>query len=436
MVLQLQPNGGEPLRARSFVLALVAALCAVSVVLVVSRDHNSSSKPHSKVVLVLPSNNKPESETPVDPRLIKALNQFTFELFAEIVKGEEGNNVFVCPPSMAMSLSMVYNGAKGETKKAMADALQVQGLSVNDLNKAYSDLLENLNAPGPGVQIQIANGVWGDNSCVFKRDFMNVCKNSYGADIYKADLASRATVDHVNQWVSDKTKGRIDSIVDRFGPQTIMSLINAVYFDAAWAYPFEKSKTKPGKFILVNGEQVNVPMMSAFRGTSYLMGEGFKAMDLPYKGDRYSMYVFAPDSPSGLPDFISRLNQQSWTKWLSSFDNGNATVSLPRFNLDCEMKDNMKSALSSLGMSAAFEPARADFTGISGQKSWIGEVVQKTGLTVNENGTIAAAASEVEMWACDGSVEITARHPFLCAVVDDKTDLILFMGAVYNPTKS
>jgi len=335
-----------------------------------------------------------------------------------------------------VALSMLYNGAGGATRTAMADALQLKGMNVESLNKASSALIANLNSPGPGIRVRVANAIWAGSGDQLKPDFMDINKRYYGARVSAVDFTDPATVGKVNAWVRDKTAGRIPQIVSAFDPLTILCLTNAVYFDGAWMVPFERSETKEADFTLADGNRVRVPMMTQNEAMYYVENDEFRATYFPYSGLRFRMYVFVHGKPDGLAGFVQGLSSARWKAWLAEFGRSNGTHGLPRFTMEYQADQTMQAALKTLGMADAFDRERADFSALSTRKSWIGQVVHKTGLVVNETGTIAAAASAAMAVACVGRAEVIADRPFFCAIEDSKTGLIVFMGLIYDPTQT
>ena len=334
-----------------------------------------------------------------------------------------------------MTLSMAASGAKGETRQEILKALHLEGLSAKDISKAASALMDVLNAPGSGVQVHMANVVIAKQGLSLNQDFLSTAQSNYGAKTFSVDFASPAAAAKVNDWVKQETLGRIDSIVDQFDPGTCVSLVDAVYFDGSWTSPFEKKRTKNSRFALSGGKEETVPLMSQWRAMAYIKGPGFQATDIGYGKTRWRMFLFVPDSANGLPAFVERLQVKNWDKWLAKPEFRNGTVGLPRFSTNYRADEELKSALCSFGMASAFDSGRADFSGMrSGGGAWIGEIAHKTGLVVNEAGTVAAAVSEASViMGIDKEPRVVADRPFFFAICDNKTGLILFMGAIVNP---
>lgn len=380
--------------------------------------------------------NKPVGDK-FDSRLASANTRFGFNLFAEVAKQSTGKNIFISPASVSLCLAMAYNGAEAETKQAMARALEVQGLSLDELNRAYADLKAALENPDPKVQLQIANSLWARSGLVFKPDFIQRNKQFFGAEVTELNFNDPSAPATINQWVSDKTKGKIRKIVDSISPDSILFLINAIYFKGSWTKEFDKGKTKEDAFTLGSGSQKRLPMMSASGNYRYYENDDFQAVSLPYGGGRASMYIFLPKA-AGLAAFQKKLSTANWESWMKEFNEMEGDLSLPRFKVEYEI--TLNDALKALGMGVAFDGARANFRGMieSTQNVFISQVKHKTFAEVNEEGTEAAAVTSTEMRATSvmrprQKFHMVVDHPFFCAIRDNTTGTVLFMGSITDP---
>ena len=379
-----------------------------------------------------------ESSAAVDSRLVSANTGFGFKLFGELVKEEPKSNVFISPASVALALSMTYNGAAGGTRQAMAKALELRGMSLGDVNKANAALLANLQAPGPGVKLAIADSLWARKGIRFKPDFMQRNKDYYRAQVTSLDFTDPRAPSTINAWVSRKTQGKIKEIVQRINPAEILFLINAVYFKGTWARKFDKANTKEGTFTLPGGRKKRVMMMSRTGKCKYYAGQNFEAISLPYGQGRVSMYIFLPNKNSSLSVLYKELNAKNWETWVSGFQDISVHVVMPRFKLEYETE--LKRALTALGMGIAFDGPRADFSAMCPIPPmlpvYVSKVRHKTFVEVNEEGTEAAAVTSVGM-AGTGMptppLDFIVDRPFFCAIRDNKTGTILFMGSIVEP---
>jgi len=380
------------------------------------------------------------SQNTVDSRLTAASSRFSFKLYNELLKRRAGNNnTFVSPPSVMLALAMTYNGAAGSTREAMARTLEVEGMSLEDVNRAFADLKSALAPADPKVQLKIANSLWVRNGFTLNPAFIERNKQHYAAEIANLNFADPAAPKTINSWVSKNTEGKIDKIIDQISDGDVLFLINAIYFKGQWQFEFKKENTKSDVFRLAGGEQKQVPMMSQSSHYLYYKGKDFQSVVLPYGTGRVSMYVFLPDEQKGLDQFEKDLTPENWDTWMRSFQFYPGDLMLPRFKVEWESELN--EPLKALGMAEAFD-ARADFSqmakGNSGNGLFISEVRQKSFCEVNEEGTVAAAVTSVTTSLA--SVQqprekfvMKVDRPFFFAIRDNLTGVVLFMGSVTNP---
>jgi serpin B len=372
----------------------------------------------------------------VNPKLVKANTQFGFKLFSEILKQDGQDNVFVSPSSVAIALSMTYNGASGETQKAMAKALQIQGLSLSELNQANADLKTGLENADPSVQIAIANSLWAREGVSFNSGFIDRNQTFYNANVKTLDFNSAAAPGEINNWVKESTRGRISQIVEQIRSDQVMFLLNAVYFKGKWTDEFDKKQTKTRPFYLADGTQKQHPLMQQKGKYRYYENEQFQAVSLPYGSEQMSLYVFLPNEKSNLSTFYKTLTEKNWQTWMEQFSQRQGSIQIPRFKLSYDTE--LKEALSALGMGVAFDRSKANFSNLSNATTNIDEVKHKTFVEVNEEGTEAAAVTSVGITVTSVQVEtppfeMVVNRPFFCAIRDNKTGEILFMGSIVNP---
>lgn len=371
----------------------------------------------------------------VDSTLVDANTKFGFKLFQEVLKQDRNKNVFVSPTSIAIALSMTYNGASGETQQAMANALELQGMSLQDINQANNTLKTSLENADPAVQMSIANSLWARQGISFKPEFIQKNQQFYGAKVTELDFANPDSSNIINSWVKDNTRGKIDKIVDKIQSDDVLFLINAIYFKGNWTKKFDKSQTTEHPFNLQNGSQKQQPMMSQSGKYRYYENDSFQAVSLPYGKGRMSLYVFLPNTTTNLDTFQQQLNSENWQQWMNQFQMRQGSLQLPRFKFDYEIKLN--EALKSLGMSIAFSPS-ASFDNMTSASVAINEVKHKTFVEVNEEGTEAAATTSVGVALTSARMpeapfKMIVDRPFFCAIRDNQTGTILFMGSIKDP---
>lgn len=381
--------------------------------------------------------NKVTENRKVDPRLIDASNQFGFALLHQLQEAEDAKNLLLSPASITLALAMTYSGAAGETEQAMAKAMSLQGMSKEEMNQAVLDLRQSLQSIDPKVELTIANSLWARQGVSFKREFLDTNRQYFGAQVSVLDFADPEAPQTINRWVDANTKGKIKKIVDNISPRTVMFLLNAIYFNGKWQKPFDKSLTQEKPFHLANGEQKRVPMMAQTGKFPYLKGEGFQMVSLPYGAGRLSMVIALPDEGVSLSEWLKSLDAKSWKEWTSRLVSTDGELQLPRFK--SEYDKTLNDALKSLGMAVAFEPNRADFSGMRDERDlFIEKVHHKAVVEVNEEGTEAAAVTSVQVGITSVQqprppFKMVVDRPFFFAIRDTRTGMVLFMGAVYEP---
>ena len=370
-------------------------------------------------------------ETVDDPdvsSVASANTRFGFKLLQDLRERDSGANIFISPLSISIALTMTYNGAVGETEHAMAEVLEIEGLDRDAVNHSNAALRNSLENPDPKVEISIANSIWSRQGVEFNADFLERNRVFFGAEIASLDFSAPQATETINEWVNTNTNGKIEKIVDRISPQTLLFLINAIYFKGNWQDEFDKSQTRPGIFHLSDGNEKRVEMMRREGEYPYFRGENFEATSLPYGDGRLGMYIFLPNRDSNLNKFLGNLNAGNWGDWISQFQDRRHDMMLPRFKLEYEV--SLNDTLEALGMGIAFGSG-ADFSGM-GPSLFISEVKHKTFVEVNEEGTEAAAVTAVVGVKSVPSV-FRVDRPFFFAIYDTEMETVLFMGVVTEP---
>ena len=376
---------------------------------------------------------------PIDGSVVTANTQFGFNLFDEIRKTEQDKNIFISPFSVSLALAMTLNGAAAETEQAMTNTLQLQGLDSEAINVGYAGLRHTLLIADPKVTLAIANSLWTRQGVSFNQSFLQRNAQFFGAEISALDFTDPRTVETINQWVDTNTNGKITKILDEIDPAAVLFLINAIYFKGTWQREFDPSETQEGPFHLAKGDVKQVPMMRQERQYPYYRGENFQAISLAYGDGQMRMYIFLPDGESDLNSFLENLNAENWENWMSRFHGQDVSLVMPKFKLEYERKLN--DTLKALGMDIAFAPNLADFSRMApleilGKNLYIGEVLHKTFVEVNEEGTEAAAVTSVGVRATSvppPPIPFTIDRPFFFAIRDNQTKTVLFMGVLMEP---
>jgi serpin B len=375
--------------------------------------------------------------------LVEGNTAFAFDLY-QALRGQEGN-LFYSPYSISLALAMTYAGARNETAQQMADTLHFL-LEQDKLHPAFNWLAAELASRGEGAagkdekgfRLNIVDAIWGQEGYEFLSDFLDVLADNYGAGLRTLDFItepeeSRVTI---NDWVSNQTEGRIEDLIppDMIDEFTRLILTNAIYFNAAWKYPFNGNITADGPFHLLDGGQVTVPMMHQGTSFGYARGSGYQAVELLYDGDELSLVILLPASGK-FAAFEQALQTQKVSDIIEGLQSKLVDLTMPRFEFDSQF--SLKDTLTDMGMTDAFSPDDADFSGMTRDSElFIADVVHKAFVSVDEAGTEAAAATAVVIPVGDGfepPVEVTVDRPFIFLIRDIETGAILFIGRVLDP---
>ena len=391
-----------------------------------------------------PAPAKPITVTANVQGIAAADNNFGFNLYQQVLTQDKDKNVFISPASIAMALTMAYNGADKETATAMATTLNLSGLDLTKVNKVNADLMQLLKN-NQNAQVNIANSMWANKDFQFDVDFVKTNQTSFSAELQTLDFSDAKSADVINAWVNKQTNGKIQTIVSNgIPPQTILYLINAVYFKSNWAEQFEKSLTQDKDFQLADGTTKKVPTMSQGGSYQYAENNDFQAVQLPYKDNKTKMYVFLPSKKSTLAIFQNSLTPDNWKKWLTQFKDREGDLQIPKFKTEHEI--TLNEALKAVGMEIAFDDMKANFTKMvkvrPDQNVYIAEVLHKTFVQVDETGTEAAAVTSVRMGTTSIGIdeptkrfEMIVDRPFFFVIRNEETGLNLFMGSILDPTK-
>jgi serpin B len=367
-------------------------------------------------------------------------SDFATRLYDKLARSEAGNNLFLSPFSIQVALAMCAVGAKGETRKVMADLIGAPS-SVDEQNRQYAELLKSVNGEGERpYQLATANALWRQQGYHFKADFQEAIADFYDGALHEVNFLAMPdeAVKTINTWVSDKTGGKIKDLIQRdlIDQDTRLILTNAIYFKGTWEAEFEKGNTVKEDWHGAGGVR-KVPMMHQESGYLYYEGDDFQALDLPYNGAQLSMLVVLPREKDGLTALENRLAAEGIYGQVTTRLRHEETVmlSLPRFKMETAL--TLKPVLCALGAELAFSGG-ADFSGIGNEPLAISEVIHKAFVEVNEEGTEAAAATGVAMALCAAVMPsqpkvFQADHPFLFFIRDRSTNTVLFSGRVVDP---
>jgi serpin B len=383
--------------------------------------------------------------TAAEAGAVRASNAFAFDLLREVgaEAAHRGRNLVLSPYSGMAALSMTVNGAAGATRAGMQQALGVAGQTAEQNNATFRDLTAYLLGADRRVTVRTANSVWAAEGFPVRPEFAQTVRTFYDAEARTARFGTAEATRAINAWASEKTEGRITKLFDDGQPDAsyVMLLMNALYFKGEWAARFDAARTRPAPFRLADGSTANVPMMSrdeAAIRTAFV--EGAQVGELAYGGGAYAMAVVLPPPGTSVEAYAAGLTPARWDALVGALQDATLPVQLPRFALKGRSRWN--APLGRLGMADAFDPRRADFSGLSpeclpqgpaGKDCHIGFVQQDVDLQVDEEGTVAAAVTSVGIRVTSAPVPFTVDRPFLFAIRERASGAILFVGRVVDP---
>jgi len=358
-----------------------------------------------------------------------AVADFAVKLF-QYSAGEE--NALISPLSVLCALAMTLNGAKGETRAQMESVLGFNAAELNGYLHAY---LENLPSDDK-YKVSVANSIWfkDEKSLTVEPDFLQTNADYYGASIYKAPFDD-TTLKDINAWVSDKTDGMIKNILDSIPAAAVMYLINALAFDAEWETIYKEPQVQDGIYRTEAGEPRDAEMMYSTE-RRYLDDGSATGFLKYYAGRKYAFAALLPKEGVSLSDYVASLTGEGLLSTLQNARDAEVKTAIPKY--ECEYSAEMSGILTNMGMTDAFDAAKADFKGLGKSENgnlFISRVIHKTRITVDEKGTKAGAATVVVV--ADGAAPIVEEpktvfldRPFVYMLIDCETNLPIFIGTV------
>ncbi|XP_064561480.1 ovalbumin-like [Zonotrichia leucophrys gambelii] len=385
---------------------------------------------------------------------ISAANaEFCFDVFKEVKLHHPNDNIFYCPLSMIAALAMVYLGARNNTEYQMEKVLHFDkiaglgsiqtkcGKSAN-IHLLFKEILSDITAPEANYSLHIANRLYAEKTSQILPIYLKCVKKLYrsGLEMVNFKTASNQTRQRINSWVKNQTNGQIRDFLEpsSVNPQTVLVLVNAIFFKGKWKTPFQEEHTEEVPFNVT--EQESRPVQMMYQNSTFRVGrvaeDKIKVLELPYTSGELSLLVLLPDDISGLAQLENKISFEKLTEWTSSevMEKKRVKVYLPRMKI--EEKYNLTSVLISLGMTDLFSPA-ANLSGISAAESLrVSEAVHEAYLEVNEEGTEEGTGSaddtEDILYSSDFE-EFRADHPFLFLIKHNPSNLILFFGRYCYP---
>ena len=374
---------------------------------------------------------KPAQDLINNNEFVSINNQFSFTLFQQINQAKQDSNVFISPFSVSMALGMALNGAVGNTFDQIKSVLGLENYDLTSVNQTYQSYFSQLQNLDEQVILEIANSIWYHKTFNVLPSFLEVNRQYFNAEVYKADFSDPATVTAINNWVKQKTHDKIEKILDYISRDAVLYLLNALYFKGTWQYAFDPNETRDWTFNSTTPRIVKMMFMS--RRLPHLLTDRFEMVVLPYGKGNFNMAIMLPHSGTDPNQLIASMDFSTWQAYLQSCQTDSGTVGLPKFKMKFSMILN--DLLKEMGMPDAFSPAKADFTKITADGGiFISIVKHKTFVEVNEQGTEAAAVTLIgfERTAAD-FFEMICDRPFVFFIYEKDSQAILFMGKVLNP---
>ncbi len=367
-----------------------------------------------------------------DDSFVSAQYDFSASLLREIANSEKGNFMF-SPFSLAQALALTVNGAEGDTAKEILTAIG-KGVDLNRYNaqlNGYTDAL--------GKELLSVNSIWykNDSRLSVNKEFLQTNADYFGAASRKITFDEQGRK-LINDWVKESTAGNIDSIVDKIEENSIMYLINALTFESPWSTQYPDEAIAKGDFVTNDGETVSVDMMKSAE-SCYINYDGAKGFIKPYAMANYCFAAILPPENTDIGEFVASLSGEKLERLIGSEEYKDVLVSLPKFSFNYSFTAN--EALEKLGVKTAFDEDKADFSKMGkmdGANIYLSDVLQKTYITVDNQGTKAGAVAKSEMTVKTSMPryeEITLDRPFVFMILDGVYNTPVFVGVVNNPVR-
>ncbi len=366
------------------------------------------------------------------------INLFGISLLVKLMAAGNEANVVISPFSLELALGMVYAGCSGTSADELS---RVVGFNPKtDSQEVLFPGMKLSSALPPTITLKIANSLWCDRSARLQPTFEAKVKDLFNPQVKSVDLQTVDTMQAINDWVAKATENRITDLIQQ-PPKPPLVLVDAVYFKGAWEHPFSATQDSPGQFNREHGGPCQVTMMKCGLSAPYLETDDFQAVKLPYNGGGLEMLLLLPAKATGLSAVLQSLSKGFWKQTIDKFSEGSGTISLPRFK--ATFRDSLVSPLTQLGIKAIFEPSK-DFAPMfeDTRKFYVSNIIQQTYLRVDENGSEAAAATEVQIEA--STIRLPSKkpfnlvfdRPFLFAIIDDQSGQLIFAGILRDPDQA
>jgi len=366
---------------------------------------------------------------------------FTFSLLSSVIEAENSDvNISISPFSLNSVLAMAMNGAAGDTKDSIKRAMGFGNLSDTEINAYFKKVKETVLITDQSAKIIIANSLWYRQEAIVEIPFVNINKTYFDSEIKPIDFSDQSNVNVINKWCSDNTNGLINNVIESIKQEDFMYLINALYFKAPWqkGYAFEKDKTVFKPFSLPEGGSAEVKMMVAENDVIHYSDANLSMISIPYGNGAFSMLLFLPAQNSDPVKTAAKLSEESYLNAIIAQSyKKRVRMEIPKFKFRYNV--SLNDILKSRGMAIAYNPLTADFSNAFGGVSlFISDVKQFNYINVDEEGTEAAAVTviTVGITSIPQIQDFILNRPFLFAIRENTSGVILFAGKVGNPVKS
>ena len=387
----------------------------------------------------------------VSKEIVEANTRLGLNIFEKLAVGKH-ENIMISPLSISIAMAMTANGTENGSLAEMKSVLGYGEMDLPAVNEQFRELIASLVSADKDLVLEIANSIWLDDAIAdeIKEEFIAVLEDSYDAELFEADFGDDATVELINSWVAEKTHGKIVKIIDGIGPESVMHLINAVYFKAAWSVAFNKDATFTREFILADGTKTDADYMGFFsneknNGITYgnyvISDQNVAGVRIPYGRDAFAFYAYVAnpdyDTPDneviGVDEIIGKIAEKGLEWYLSFAKHIDYTIRLPKFKF--EYNTSLKEVFESLGLEKLFGSGGMSAAAPS---LYVSGITHKTYIDVNEEGTEAAAVTDIDVGDTgdEGPNRFQGfygKRPFFFFIRDERNGTILFMGKVERP---
>ncbi len=409
------------------IISISVIFCAI--VLLTGCDFFSSAEHTDE-----PSRELPRELSVQELMISEASNDFSFRLLHRLMEKEGDQSFFASPLSISTAFAMALNGAEGETYEQMRDFFGYAGMTNNEINQAYKDLIALLTTLDPQVVMNIANSIWIREGYPVLDDFLNSNSEYFNAEISELDFSSPQAPDIINGWIDEKTNGLIEEMIEEIDPLVVMYLINAIYFNGDWTIQFDSEETRDAPFNLADGSQTEVPMMQARQNFRYYEDSEWTALDMWYGNAGFSFTALIPTGNKMLEEQLPELTESRFSSITGQLEQDTINVFVPKFELDYEI-DGFPEMLKEMELTLPFGEPDTDFSRINKDKYlYISDVMHRAVIKLDEEGSEAAAVTVIEFSETSAGGDqsyktIRLDRPFVFFIRENSSNTILFMGA-------